>query len=167
MQQKVWSLVRYKSPSKAQSQCVGIKHFFCGSNCIGGKTGNHSLTFKSFPDKTNEPISRLVPELPQFFIGNLRNMRFMVRKLPSPTIFSTGLRPKFIGIFGIPTRHMDPIGHMAYGNFGYRPTWKKLAKEISAHLAMQAANTVHGTTTTNGEIGHIKTLPSIIGICPT
>ena len=94
-------------------------------------------------------------------------MRFMVRKLPSPTIFSTGLRPEFIGIFGIPTRHMDPIGHMAYGNFGYRPTWKKLAKEISAHLAMQAANTVHGTTATNGEIGHIKTLPSIIGICPT
>ena len=59
---------------------------------------------------------------------------------------------------------MDSVGDVPYGNFVLWPVREERLKEVSAYFSMQATHSIHGSASTNGEIGHVETLGRVIRI---
>ncbi len=59
---------------------------------------------------------------------------------------------------------MDSVGDVPDGNFVLWPVRKERFKELSAYFSMQATHAIHGSASTNGEIGHVETLGRVVRI---
>src|SRR5690606_32952175 len=88
-------------------------------------------------------------------------------QMAPPWVLSTRLRPDFIRIYGIPTRHVAPIEHRHYRGFTCWPSFHQFSQKISAYLPVTPAYPIYGTTAPNGQMGHIKLLGWILRIYAT
>ena len=59
---------------------------------------------------------------------------------------------------------MHSVGDVSDGHFVLWPVGKERLKEVSANFSMQATHAIHGSASTNGEIGHVETLRRVIRI---
>src|SRR5664279_313867 len=59
---------------------------------------------------------------------------------------------------------MHTVGDVANRNFILRPVREERGEQLSADFAMQTTHAIHRATPANGQIGHVESFRSVVGI---
>src|SRR5450830_1398692 len=156
VQQQVRTFVGSETTRKAQGQHVGIKNMSCLRHSFWRCTGYGQLPGQAPTHVIHKRLSGGDAKLPEPSVGNSTHILRHDFRRPQPTILTACFRPKIVRLCGVPSRHVDSIGHMPYRDFFMRKVRKERLKQMSAHPAMQATHAIHRSAPTYREIGHVE-----------
>src|SRR5438270_6035140 len=93
-----------------------------------------------FPDRRNQSLAAAPPHCPELLIGNGSHPLCKTFRHATPTLLSTAFRPQPIGMWRIPGRNVDAIGHVRDRHLTIRPARKERLKYTAAELTVKPAH---------------------------
>src|SRR5260370_34644357 len=155
MQEKVGTLVRRKTASKAQSQSVSVKRLSGPRKILRRGSPACKLPGVLFANVVNERLTAISPKLPYIGVSAPVKSLLQARHRFAPTFFSTRDFPQAASFDRVPCRRVHPACHVCHRDFELRPPRKQYLKDSPADLTVPLTNSANGAAAPHGQIGHI------------
>ena len=164
VQEQVGSFVGGEAARKTQCQRPGIEKMRRRGDLRGRRAGCGQLSTQLRPRVLDQRGARRGAEMPQAGVGDPSDTLFQCVRFPEPSVLPAGLRPEIVGLGRVPAGHVDPVGHVADRNLGFRPFREERREETPAHFPVQSTHTVHCPAAADGQIRHGELFRSVCRI---